>query len=469
MLENKPHDLLVAQIGRELKKCFDLKEKAVVYHGGTNSTRPLEVGANDIIDISGLNHVLSINTAERYAIVEPNVPMDKLVEETLKHGLVPPVVMEFPSITVGGGIQGGAGESSSFKWGLFHSCFEEYEIVLADGNRVVASPHKNSDLYRGTACSYGSLGIITSAKLKLLPVKKFVHITYHPVYSFEEAVELIKNSCRRKDIGYVDAIVYSKNLGVIMTGKLSDGKNLPIATFLSPTNQWFYIHAKQIAENKKEFEELIPIQDYFFRYDRGAFWMGEAALGRLKIPSDRITHYIYDSLLKAKALYRFLHAANLSQQFLVQDVSIPQEKVVGFMNVASDKWHIFPLWLCPLRPSRENELAPNNIETDLVVNVGIWGEVSHNYEKFMAINREFEKVLKRYGGRKTLYAHAYYKPKEFWEMYNKEWYDALRKKYRAKYVFPDIYHSTHVSVRLKQQILKGIASLIFKNPYKIST
>jgi FAD/FMN-containing dehydrogenase len=41
--------------------------------------------------------------------------MDKLVKATLKYGLVPPVVTEFPGITVGGAIQGAAAETSSFR------------------------------------------------------------------------------------------------------------------------------------------------------------------------------------------------------------------------------------------------------------------------------------------------------------------------------------------------------------------
>ena len=44
------------------------------------------------------------------ALVEPNVPMDRLVAATLQCGLIPPVVMEFPAITVGGGFTGTAGE-----------------------------------------------------------------------------------------------------------------------------------------------------------------------------------------------------------------------------------------------------------------------------------------------------------------------------------------------------------------------
>ena len=45
-----------------------------------------------MVDISNLNQILEINTQAKYALVEPNVPMDALVEGTLHHGMVPPVV-----------------------------------------------------------------------------------------------------------------------------------------------------------------------------------------------------------------------------------------------------------------------------------------------------------------------------------------------------------------------------------------
>jgi len=59
-----------------------------------------------MVDTSGFSHVLKIDREKKTVLVEPNVPMDVLVEETLKLGLLPPVVMEFPGITVGGGFAG---------------------------------------------------------------------------------------------------------------------------------------------------------------------------------------------------------------------------------------------------------------------------------------------------------------------------------------------------------------------------
>ena len=115
------HDILVTTLSRKVKEFSNRGIQVRIFHGSTNSTRAQNFDATKLIDTSGLNCVIEVNAAEGYAIVEPNVPMDGLVEACLQQGMIPPVVMEFPGITVGGGIQGGAGESSSFKEGLFHA------------------------------------------------------------------------------------------------------------------------------------------------------------------------------------------------------------------------------------------------------------------------------------------------------------------------------------------------------------
>ena len=61
------------------------------------------------------------------------MPMDDLVDVTLRHNLVPPVVTEFPGITFGGAFAGQAGESSSFRHGLFDKTVTWLGIVLANG------------------------------------------------------------------------------------------------------------------------------------------------------------------------------------------------------------------------------------------------------------------------------------------------------------------------------------------------
>ena len=302
-----------------------------IYHSTTNSTRAQNFKQGEFIDVSGLNQVIHVDTDKEFALVEPNVPMDKLVEATLKYQLILPAVMEFPSITVGGGIQGGAGESSSFKWGAFHEIFEEYKIVVGNGEVITASRENNSDLFHGTACSYGSLGIIILGKLPLIPAKEYVRLKYYRVKSFEEVIALVEKKSN-EDVEFIDGIMFSKELGVIMVGKQSEKVNLPIKTFQKARDEWFYLHAEKIVQKSSEYEELIPIRDYLFRYDREGFCIGFYGFLGARIPFNRISRFILNSIFKTRRLYGVLHTGNLSQNFMIQDISFPKENVLEFMN-----------------------------------------------------------------------------------------------------------------------------------------
>jgi len=85
--------------------------------------------------------------------------MDKLVNATLPFRLIPPVVPEFPGIIVGGAYAGTAGESSSFKHGLFDATVERIEISLSHLtihiSHVISSHHpgcKKPDLQALRRC-----------------------------------------------------------------------------------------------------------------------------------------------------------------------------------------------------------------------------------------------------------------------------------------------------------------------------
>ena len=67
---------------------------------------------------------MDVDTCTETVVAELNVPMDRLIETTLKNDQVPPVVMEFTGLTVRGGLSGSSGDSSSFKYGYFNQAFK---------------------------------------------------------------------------------------------------------------------------------------------------------------------------------------------------------------------------------------------------------------------------------------------------------------------------------------------------------
>jgi len=444
-----------------------------IHHGSTNSTRPRPHNS-PVLDISALRNVISIDRDKRIALVEPNVPMDRLVEATLPHGLVPPVVMEFPGITAGGGFAGTAGESSSFREGFFDETVLGAEMLLADGEVIQTSRDdpKTGDLFRGAAGAVGTLGVTTLLKLRLMEAKKFVHVRYHRTHSIEESVSLIREQMRQPENDYIDGIQFSPTHGAIITGTLTNEPpspcSAPLQTFSAPSDPWFYLHASHLTSKLSSpslpVSNTVPLAEYLFRYDRGGFWVGRAAFQYFRfVPFTRWTRQFLDDFLHTRMLYRALHASGESARFIVQDVAMPFETTPQFVEYTGRELGIWPLWLCPLkRPTLPTfhpfTTVPKGVEVQEpghMLNVGVWGWGPAEPREFVRVNRELEAKVRELGGMKWLYAHTYYDEDEFWKMYGgREWYDALRKKYKAANL-PSVWDKVHVdqevAVKKKQQ------------------
>ena len=165
--------------------------------------------------------------------------MDELVETTLRYGLVPPVVMEFPGITVGGGFADQAGESSSFRHGLFDRTVTWLEIVLANSEVVTASKENKADLFYGAAASFGTLGITTLLEIQLIEAKPYVELKYLPIASVREAVDIFEDLTQDTTLEYVDAFMFSVSNGVICSGRLTNTVSSRLQRSTRPADTWF--------------------------------------------------------------------------------------------------------------------------------------------------------------------------------------------------------------------------------------
>lgn len=434
---DKQHRRQVAELSKQVKRFYEQKKPFKVYHGSTNSTRVLTFDRDSMVDVSQLNRVLKVDKKRKVAVVEPNVPMDKLVEATLPHGLVPPVVMEFPGITVAGGLQGGAGESSSFKYGTFNRTLNWYDIMLANGEVLRVSRKQHADLFWGAAGAYGSLGVVTAAEVQLIPAKQYVNVTYLPVTSFTEASDQLQK-LTKQSYDYIDGILYSSNNGVIIVGSLSDTPHGPVRTFTKRSDPWFYLHAEKISWAGKSRQESIPIFDYLFRYDRGAFWMGKYAFDRFRAPFNGFMRWLTDPLMHTRRMYDALQASGVSQECIIQDLAIPASQTPDFLQFVDRELGFYPIWLCPLLPDTKSPLLSSALGVKSIINVGVWALYRKSESHIIQANRKLEQKIQELGAKKWLYAHSFYTKEEFWELYDKPRYDRLRAKYKAE-TLPDVY------------------------------
>ncbi|KAF7545108.1 hypothetical protein G7046_g9637 [Stylonectria norvegica] len=369
--------------------------------------------------------------------------------------------MEFPGITAGGGFAGTAGESSSFRHGFFNDTVNEVEMVLGNGDVVTASRAERADLFRGAAGAVGSLGVTTLIELQLVEAKKFVRTTYHRTSSVAEAVAKVRAETENPANDYVDGILFSKDHGVIVTGTLTDEKpaNTRPQTFSGAWDPWYYLHVQdrtRAATSTTTAVDYIPLAEYLFRYDRGGFWVGAAAFDYFKfVPFRRFFRWFLDDFLHTRMLYRALHGSGESARFVVQDLGLPYHSAEAFVDYTAAEFNIWPLWLCPLKQTPPPTFHPHTGETTTAadgtvstppsLNIGLWGWGPSNADEFVRKNRALEDKLVQLGGMKWLYAHTYYGEDEFWGLYDRGWYEALRAKYHAT-TLPTVYDKVKVDV-----------------------
>src|SRR5262245_23121237 len=121
----------------------------------SNLFRPRAAAAAGL-DVAAFDGVLDIDPVARTADVQGMTTYEHLADATLAHGLMPLVVPELKTITLGGAVTGLGIESTSFRNGLPHESVLELEVMTGDGRIVVARPdNEHAGLFRGFPNSYG--------------------------------------------------------------------------------------------------------------------------------------------------------------------------------------------------------------------------------------------------------------------------------------------------------------------------
>lgn len=140
----------------------------------------LSGGANAIdgcvlISLERMNGIREINPGDMTVVVEPGVINADVTKAVAEHGLFyPPDPGSFEISTIGGNLATNAGGMRCIKYGVTRNSVLGLEVVLPDGRllRTGGKTIKNVagfDLTQLFVGSEGSLGIITSAILRLRP------------------------------------------------------------------------------------------------------------------------------------------------------------------------------------------------------------------------------------------------------------------------------------------------------------
>ena len=162
----------------------------------SNLFRKREGGAQEnVLSVRDFNHVLSVNTTEGWVDAEGYGHLCRACRCDASHDVMPAVVPQLKTITIGGAVSGMGIESTSFRYGLVHETVLEMEILLPSGETIVCRPDQNADLFYGFPNSYGTLGYALRLKVKVIPVKPFVHIAHVRYDDVQEYFRVLEKTC----------------------------------------------------------------------------------------------------------------------------------------------------------------------------------------------------------------------------------------------------------------------------------
>ena len=402
-----------------------------------------------LLDTSRLTGVIDVDPVARTADVQGMTTYEDLVDATLAHGLMPLVVPQLKTITLGGAVAGLGIESTSFRHGLPHESVLEMDLLTGSGEVVTARPDgEHADLYATFPNSYGTLGYTLRLRIELQPVAPFVRLTHHRFGSAAEAAAEIERVCdlhgAGADVDFVDGTVFDGGEQYVTVGRFVD-EPMPGAQVSDYTGrQIFYRSLQQRPVDQ------IAAHDYIWRWDTDWFWCSRAfgvqnPLVRRVWPRRYRRSDVYRRLVALDQRHGVTNRlADLTrsprQEMVIQDVEIPVENLDRFLEVFHRDVGISPVWLCPirLRGKREWPLYPMEAGR-LYVNVGFWSTVDQVPGRPDAHNRLIEELVAELGGHKSLYSTVHYDEAEFWRRYNGDAYRAVKDRYDPDGRLPGLY------------------------------
>ena len=274
---------------------------------------------------------------------------------------------------------------------------------------------------------FGTLGIISKLKFKLIPAKQFVKVVYEKHKTLEAYKQATWEHYQKKDFDFMDGIIHSPTEYVLSMGNFVD--NAPY------TNRYDWMKIYYLSTKKRK-EDYLKTAQYFFRYEKGVTNVSpKSFLGRLFFGK------FLDTTKSLRFVEKFHSIIPENQIPITIDLFIPFTRLTEFLNWYQKEINHFPLWYVPYKIVRHYEwinpeVKNKNKGEELFIDIAIYGmkkKEGKNYYKMM------EDELTAVGGIKTLISNNYYTEEEFWKTWNKKNYDEVKKTTDPDNIFRNLY------------------------------
>jgi FAD/FMN-containing dehydrogenase len=384
------------------------------------------------LDLSDFHRVTDVDTAGGWLEAEGLATYEEIVAATLPQGMMPAVVPQLKTITIGGAAAGVGIEATSFRHGLVHHTLRELEVLLPGGDIVVCTPdNEHRDLFFGFPNSYGTLGYALRLQARAIPVKPFVQVE-HIVHRDPQGcfADLAARCAGPAD--FVDGVVFGPQEQVISVGRFVDE-----APWTSDYG-FEQIYYRSLLERGVDY---LHAHDYLWRWDTDWFWCSKNLYAqhpvvRRLLGRERLNSRTYQRVMRWNARWgltrRLDRWRGVQPESVIQDVDIPVGRAAEFLEFLLREVGIVPVWICPLRvPDGGMQFPLYPLDASMpYVNFGFWDVVRKREPREHGhFNRLVERKVLELGGIKSLYSDSFFTREEFDAAYGMAQYAALKARY----------------------------------------
>lgn len=237
----------------------------------------------------------------------------------------------------------------------------QVDIITGDGvyRQNVSRTHE-PDLFAALNTTYGTVGVLTRVAVRLEVSTKYVRVRYlHADGMHSASAAMVGLSNADAPPAFIDGVCLSPTSAMVVVGDYTDAvtEDAPLRTLRQHrSDPWFFWHLTTLARasvplpflkcndagapkrsgaflrNMACASETVLLEDYLFRFDRGAFWMARhglalfwgAAAYREAGPHSGPDWWVrvkYAWLATTRQLYRMLHKIGdemLARHYVVQ-------------------------------------------------------------------------------------------------------------------------------------------------------
>jgi FAD/FMN-containing dehydrogenase len=373
------------------------------------------------------------------------VPYDALTDACLAHSVMPAVVPQLKSITLGGALAGVGIEATSFRHGLVHDTVREFDVLTGAGEIVTARPdNEHADLFFGFPNSYGTLGYALRVRAATVPIKPFVRIEHRRFARAGAYFAELARVCAEvngHEADFIDGVVFAGDELVLNVARFVD--QAPYASDYTFEN----IYYRSLRERELDY---LTTRDYVWRWDTDWFWCSKNVgaqnrLLRRLFGRARLNSRTYQRIMRANTRLgvtrAFERASGWHRESIIQDVDLPLAHCEEFLDFFQREIGILPVWICPIGATPAAGRFPLFARTNtMYVNFGFWDvkrtRQAHEPGYF---NRLIERKVAELGGIKSLYSDSYFTRAEFDAAYGGAAYARLKARYDPQARLGDLY------------------------------